>query len=71
MQRAQPYDAMLTAREVADFLHVHIGTVRRWSDKGLLKSYRVGPRRDRRYKQQDVLGFIHEDHIPNGYGGDS
>ncbi len=69
--RAQPFEAMLTARQVADFLQVHISTLRRWSDKGVLKSYRVGPRRDRRYRQEDVLSFVHEDHIPSEQGGDS
>jgi excisionase family DNA binding protein len=69
--RAQPFEAMLTARQVADFLQVHISTLRRWSDQGILKSYRVGPRRDRRYKQEDVLGFVSEDHIAGGQGGDS
>lgn len=69
--RAQPFEGMLTARQVADFLQVHISTLRRWSDKGILKSYRVGPRRDRRYRQEDVLGFVSEDHIASGQGGDS
>jgi len=69
--RAQPFEAMLTARQVADFLQVHISTLRRWSDQGILKSYRVGPRRDRRYRQEDVLSFVHEDHIASGQGGDS
>jgi excisionase family DNA binding protein len=61
MRRTRPSEAMLTARQVADFLQVHISTVRRWSDRGMLKSYRVGLRRDRRYRQDDVLKFLHED----------
>ncbi len=69
--QAQPLETMLTARQVADFLQVHISTLRRWSDKGVLKSYRVGPRRDRRYRQEDVLNFVHEDPIVSGQGGDS
>jgi len=67
----QPSETMLTARQVADFLQVNISTIRRWSNKGILKSYRVGPRRDRRYRQEDVLSFVHEDHIASGQGGDS
>ena len=63
MKQSQPSEVMLTARQVAGFLQVHISTIRRWSDKGMLRSYRVGLRRDRRYKQEDVLDFLHEDHI--------
>jgi excisionase family DNA binding protein len=51
-------DRFLTVREVADMLHVHTNTARRWSDLGLIKSYRFGPRGDRRYKADDVHTFI-------------
>ena len=51
---------MLTVRQVADFLQVSICSVRRWSDKGTLKFYRVGSRGDRRYQREDVLRFLDE-----------
>lgn len=51
---------MLTLRQVADFLHVSMSTVRRWSDSGMLRSYRIGPRGDRRYQRDDVLRFLEE-----------
>lgn len=53
-------ETMLTIRQVADFLHVSISTVRRWSDSRILKSYRIGPRGDRRYLRDDVLSFLDE-----------
>ena len=53
-------ETMLTIRQVADFLHVSMSTVRRWSDSGMLKSYRVGPRGDRRYQRSDVLRFLED-----------
>ena len=53
-------EMMLTIRQVADFLHISISTVRRWSDSGMLKSYRIGPRGDRRYLRDDVLRFLGE-----------
>ena len=51
-------EAMLTVRQVAAFLHVSISTVRRWSDKGMLRCYHIGSRGDRRYRRQDVLHFL-------------
>ena len=53
-------NTMLTARDLARLLHVHINTVRRWSNRGLLKAYRVGPRGDRRFKKEDIALFIAE-----------
>ena len=49
---------MFTTRELARFLNVHINTVRRWSDQGIIKSYRIGPRGDRRFSRDDVLIFL-------------
>ena len=49
---------MLTTTEVAHLLHVHPNTVRRWANKGLLPSYRLGTRGDRRFKRKEVETFI-------------
>ncbi len=51
---------MLTASEVAHLLNVHINTVRRWSNEGIIKAYRIGPRGDRRFRREDVTGFLTE-----------
>ena len=53
-------DTMLTASELARLLNVHINTVRRWSNRGILKAYRVGPRGDRRFSREDVDNFLAE-----------
>ncbi len=51
---------MLSLREVCKFLHVHSNTVRRWSNQGVLKSYRIGPRGDRRFRMDDVAVLLLE-----------
>ena len=45
---------MLSTREVAERLSVSEASVRRWSDRGLLPVQRVGKRRERRFRLQDV-----------------
>ena len=49
---------MLTVREVARLLHIHSNTVRRWSDQGKIKSYRVTSRGDRRFRRIDIDHFL-------------
>lgn len=49
---------LLRVQEVSQLLHVHENTVRRWSNQGILKAYRLGPRRDRRYKQDDIAALL-------------
>ena len=51
---------MLTTADVARVLGLHTNTVRRWSNKGILKQYRIGPRGDRRFKREDIDGFLKE-----------
>jgi excisionase family DNA binding protein len=47
-------NALLTTAEAAELLNVHVNTVRRWSNKGILETYRIGSRGDRRLRQGDV-----------------
>jgi excisionase family DNA binding protein len=51
---------MLTTNEVARLLNVHINTVRRWNNSGILRAYRIGTRGDRRFERIDVLNFLLE-----------
>ena len=57
---------MLTTKEVAHILRVHPNTVRKWSDEGWINVYRIGPRRDRRFKKKDVIAFLNS--APNSSG---
>jgi excisionase family DNA binding protein len=54
----QTKETLLTARQIADLLQVHITTVRRWSRSGELTSYRLGSRGHRRYTAKDVDVFL-------------
>ena len=58
MAREHQYGSLLTVREAAQFLNIHVNTVRRWSDLGILKGYRIGPRGDRRFRREDVVAFL-------------
>ena len=51
-------NGMLTIAETAYLLSVHINTIRRWSNQGMLKSYRIGTRGDRRFRREDIDIFI-------------
>ena len=52
--------SMLTVKDVANLLHIHVNTLRRWSDQGIIKSYRITRRGDRRFRQEDIDGFLAE-----------
>jgi len=57
---------LLTVQKVSELLNVHPNTVRQWSDQGLLKSYRIGPRGDRRFRQEDINSFLNLKSKDNG-----
>ncbi len=57
---------MLTVRGVARLLHVHANTVRRWSDRGIIKSYRITQRGDRRFRREDIARFLAELNVSKG-----
>ena len=47
-------NGLLTSRQVARMLNLHINTVRRWSNQRVLRAHRIGPRGDRRFKREDI-----------------
>jgi excisionase family DNA binding protein len=49
---------MLTVNEVSHILHVHSSTVRRWEKHGQLKSHRLGPKHNIRFKREDLSKFV-------------
>jgi excisionase family DNA binding protein len=54
------FNNMLTVSETAKILHIHHNTLRRWADKGVIKSYCITPRGDRRFTTHDVDQFLIE-----------
>jgi len=58
MANPRRIDPMLTTSDVARLLNVHINTVRRWSNQGALKTYRIGARGDRRFRREDIASFL-------------
>ncbi len=58
--RQEIMENMLTVSEVAALLHIHVNTVRRWNNQGIIKSYRIGPRGVRRFRQQDINAFLNQ-----------
>jgi excisionase family DNA binding protein len=59
---------MLTTSDVARLLNVHINTVRRWSNQGTLKTYRIGARGDRRFRREDIASFLSPEASAGGNG---
>jgi excisionase family DNA binding protein len=51
---------MLTIREACELLSVHGNTLRRWSDQGLVRAYRIGLRGDRRFRLEDIDNLLTE-----------
>lgn len=60
MENDERMDSMLTVREVARLLNVHPNTLRRWSNNGRIRAYRITPRGDRRFKREEIAHFLAE-----------
>jgi len=51
----------LSIGQVAKIFGIHADTLRNWERKGMLSPLRVGPRQDRRYKQEDIEAVVNKD----------
>ncbi len=49
---------VLTVSEAAAMLNAHPNSVRRWADMGLLSSFRIGLRGDRRFRVEDIAFLV-------------
>lgn len=59
---------LLKVSEVARLLHVHINTVRRWSEYGWIPAYRINSRGDRRFRLEDITRFMAKSEVYKGNG---
>ncbi len=53
-------ESVLTMREACKLLNVHSNTLRRWSDRGLIDSYRIGLGGHRRFRIEDINALLVE-----------
>lgn len=49
---------ILTLKQACELLNCHPNTLRLWDKQGILVAMRLGQRRDRRYKKQDILALL-------------
>ena len=49
---------LLTIKQAAEILNVHVETLRRWDKRGRLKAIKVNERGDRRYKPEDIENYL-------------
>lgn len=62
-------EATLSVTRAARILGVHPNTVRAWSDRGLLRHFRINARGDRRFRLVDLERFLAEAEHRDGDGG--
>ncbi len=52
---------LLRIKEAAEMLGINPETLRRWDNQGRLQAVRMGKRKDRRYKLEDLQKIIEVD----------
>jgi excisionase family DNA binding protein len=58
MESRNAIETMLSVHEVPSVLHVHNNTVRKWSNQGIIRAYRINHRGDRRFKHEDIDKYM-------------
>jgi excisionase family DNA binding protein len=59
-QESQKMPELLTLKEACDILKCHPNTLRQWDKKGILPAIRIGERKARRYRKEDILKMIED-----------
>ena len=58
MDKNNKLPKLLTIRQAAEIINVHVETLRRWDKSGKLKAIIVNERGDRRYDPRGIERFI-------------
>lgn len=59
---------LLSISEVSNIFGIHRDTLRNWEKKGLITPLRVGPRKDRKYKPEDIERIANDKSIVKDLG---
>ncbi len=51
---------LLTLKEACEILKCHPNTLRQWDKKGILPAIRIGERKARRYRKEDIAKMLEE-----------
>jgi excisionase family DNA binding protein len=54
----QEVPELLTLQEACDLLKVHLNILRQWDKNGILPAIRLGTKRVRRYRKEDIINFL-------------
>jgi len=49
---------ILTLKQASELLNCHPNTLRKWEQLGVIKCFRFGSRRDRRFLREDLLKLL-------------
>lgn len=51
---------LISLKDACKILKVHANTLRNWDKKGILVAVRIGEKKIRRYRKEDLLAFINK-----------
>lgn len=49
---------LLTLQEACEILRVHPNTLRKWDKEGTLVAIRIGTKKVRRYRKEDIISLL-------------
>jgi excisionase family DNA binding protein len=64
-----PDGDLMRIGEAAKLIGISTMTLRRWADQGKLRSFQIGPSRERRFSREDVASLVRERHADQGKPG--
>lgn len=56
----QTIPELIKLREASEMLKVHPNTLRLWDKYGSLPAVRIGKKKERRYRKDDLINFINK-----------